>query len=217
MGSLKKDGTPRKKPGPVAKPKLPAAPVGRPSALTRDIFAKIITFIKAGQYQYTAAGVHGITRETLFNWVKRGRHSKRGIYREFFHALQEAVAEGEARKLQVITRSANGFPVEKTKEVYVADPDGDLKLKEKVVEKTVRQEWAAAAWMLERMHPDRYGRRDKVEHTGDGGGPIDVNIRREDAAKVAASIMAPHEIIDVEVEEMPVGVDVNGSVKNGKG
>ena len=34
--------------------------------------------------------------------------------------------------------------------------------------------WAAAAWKLERIFPDRYGRSTKMEVTGKGGGPIKV-------------------------------------------
>jgi transposase len=33
-------------------------------------------------------------------------------------------------------------------------------------------QWQAAAWKLERLYPDLYGRRDTREHTGPGGGPI---------------------------------------------
>lgn len=33
-------------------------------------------------------------------------------------------------------------------------------------------QWQAAAWKLERLYPDLYGRRDMREHTGPGGGPI---------------------------------------------
>ena len=33
--------------------------------------------------------------------------------------------------------------------------------------------WTAAAWWLERRHPQDYARRDKVEMTGKDGGPIE--------------------------------------------
>lgn len=34
--------------------------------------------------------------------------------------------------------------------------------------------WQAAAWKLERRYPDDFGRRERVEHTGADGGPIQV-------------------------------------------
>lgn len=42
-----------------------------------------------------------------------------------------------------------------------------------VIEKAAQAgQWQAAAWKLERLYPDLYGRRDTREHTGPGGGPI---------------------------------------------
>lgn len=34
--------------------------------------------------------------------------------------------------------------------------------------------WSAAAWKLERIFPDRYGRSNRMELTGKGGGPIEM-------------------------------------------
>ena len=34
--------------------------------------------------------------------------------------------------------------------------------------------WQAAAWKLERRYPDDFGRRERIEHTGADGGPIQV-------------------------------------------
>lgn len=34
------------------------------------------------------------------------------------------------------------------------------------------QLWVRPAWQLERRKPEEYGKREKVEHTGDGGGPV---------------------------------------------
>lgn len=33
--------------------------------------------------------------------------------------------------------------------------------------------WTAAAWWLERRRPDEFARRERLEHTGKDGGPID--------------------------------------------
>jgi len=34
--------------------------------------------------------------------------------------------------------------------------------------------WTAAAWWLERNFPDEYALRNRMEHTGEGGGPVKV-------------------------------------------
>ena len=38
-------------------------------------------------------------------------------------------------------------------------------------------QWQAAAWMLERRYPDRWGRIDRHEVTGEGGGAIEIRVR----------------------------------------
>jgi len=40
-------------------------------------------------------------------------------------------------------------------------------------EAAVPKNWQAAAWWLERRHPQDYARRERVEMTGKDGGPID--------------------------------------------
>jgi transposase len=36
--------------------------------------------------------------------------------------------------------------------------------------------WQSKAWMLERKHPDRWGRKERVEHTGTQGQPMELRI-----------------------------------------
>jgi hypothetical protein len=38
--------------------------------------------------------------------------------------------------------------------------------------KAAGSNWVRPAWQLERRMPDEYGRRERVEHVGDGGGPV---------------------------------------------
>ena len=51
--------------------------------------------------------------------------------------------------------------------------------------------WAAAAWKLERLFPDRYGRAQRLEVTGKGGGPVEhqIDVRKmsdEELRKLAS-------------------------------
>ena len=45
-----------------------------------------------------------------------------------------------------------------------------------MIERASQSHWQAAAWRLERMHPERWGRKERVEHTGQGGDPISVTM-----------------------------------------
>lgn len=61
---------------------------------------------------------------------------------EFMEAVKEAEAQAEVRNMALIQQAAQGGT------------------------------WQAAAWYLERRYPARYGRRDRMEHSGPDGGPI---------------------------------------------
>lgn len=58
---------------------------------------------------------------------------------------------------------------------------------EAVIAKAADKNWTAAAWWLERRHPDEYGRRDRIE--------VRVDMRTE-AQKVAAELgLDPDEVM----------------------
>ena len=42
------------------------------------------------------------------------------------------------------------------------------------IQNASRKSWNAAAWLLERKYPDEYGQRGYYQHTGSGGGPLQV-------------------------------------------
>ncbi len=46
----------------------------------------------------------------------------------------------------------------------------------KYIQSAAPKNWQAAAWWLERRNPDTWGRKDRHEHTGADGGPIQEQI-----------------------------------------
>lgn len=65
-------------------------------------------------------------------------------YQPFWVAVERAMAESEVADLGLIQRAAQ------------------------------RGEWTAAAWRLERRLPKRWGRQQRIEHSGPNGQPIDL-------------------------------------------
>ncbi|GAH05733.1 unnamed protein product, partial [marine sediment metagenome] len=86
---------------------------------------------------------------------------------DFLYALEKAEAEAEANRLAIIARAGQGgAPHSKTTTRTL--PNGETEVT--VVEETLKPEWQAAAWFLERRLPGRYARR--VEVTGAGGSAL---------------------------------------------
>lgn len=53
-----------------------------------------------------------------------------------------------------------------------------------LIETAATKNWQAAAWLLERQHNGRWGRKERQEHVGEGGGPVVVTMA--DLVKKAA-------------------------------
>lgn len=122
-----------------------ASNVGRPSKFTQEVRERIIGAVRSGAYNETACAFAGIGESTFYRWLEQARQDEQADlevseYREFWEAIQKAQSEAEIEKLLIISNAAKGKPTS----------DG--------VPGTAGQ-WQAAAWFLERKHPERYGRR----------------------------------------------------------
>lgn len=133
------------------------AKVGRPTKLTPEVADRIVAAVAAGNYLETAAAFAGISKATLYKWLTRGARASSGTHRAFVDAIEKALAQAEVRDVSTIARAATGYDVERIKETIT--PTGQ------VLRETARSRefvWQAAAWRLERKHPDRWGRRVEV-------------------------------------------------------
>jgi hypothetical protein len=123
----------------------------------------IITFLGAGAFIETAAAAAGISKQTLYDWLRRGKRQKRGPMFEFVAETERAMGMAEVRAIGLISKAASGGEYKRA--------DGSTGY--------MPPQWQAAAWHLERKYPDRWGRRDHVEHTG----PLDVSTSFRGAAR----------------------------------
>jgi transposase len=119
--------------------------MARPVKLTTHLKEQIALAIRTGNYIEVAAAFAGVSKDTLYRWLRQGQKARSGPYREFSDAVERAMAESEIRDVAIIGKAAE-------------------------------ESWQAAAWRLERKHPERWGRKDKVsaEISGRDGGPIEV-------------------------------------------
>jgi len=135
--------------------------MGRPVKLTPEVQEDICAAIRAGNYIEPSAIRAGVSKSTLYSWLKKGkteadrvdravsvgRRAKVTVklkpYVDFLDAVKKAEAEAEARDVAIISKAA-------------------------------MTQWQAAAWRLERKHYDRWGRRQALEHSGPQGKPVKV-------------------------------------------
>lgn len=121
--------------------------MGRPTKLTPEVQDKIVTALRAGNYQETAATYAGVEPRTFYRWMERGENNPEDEpYRQFRQAVEKAKADSEVRDVALIDRAA---------------ADGS---------------WQAAAWKLERKHPNRWGRVTRTEISGPEGQAVKVEI-----------------------------------------
>jgi len=126
---------------------------GRPSKLTPELTKAIAAEVEAGNYLETAAALHGINRETLHAWLKRGARAEQagttmlpgdGVFAEFSSAVKRAWASAESVSLRAIRGS---------------------------------EDFRAHTWYLERTRRDRYSPKMTVE-TAEAAAPTTVDLSR---------------------------------------
>ena len=160
----------------------PNAGGGRYSRLTDETQRRIVEAIRAGNYIETAAQYAGVNKTTIYAWLKKADDPDQDPrYAEFRNAVEEARAQAEARNVMLIQKAAN---------------EGT---------------WQAAAWYLERTAPHRWGRQARIELTGDGGGPVQVEHSARDSLATkfaeierrAVETIIDAEVIDDDEEDQP--------------
>src|SRR4051812_3365849 len=102
--------------------------MAKPSKLTPEVQENIVRLIRAGNTIELAAEAAGISQATFYAWMARGESGKRADapFVDFRDAVEQGRAEAEA---VLVTRIAK------------AAANGS---------------WSAAAWLLERSHPERW-------------------------------------------------------------
>jgi hypothetical protein len=96
-----------------------------PNKFTPEVRNSILQAVRMGCYLETAAAFAGISKQTLFNWLRLGAQDVEPFV-EFHRDFAEALAKSEMRGLAVIGKASE-------------------------------KSWQAAAWLLERRYPKRWG------------------------------------------------------------
>ncbi len=139
---------------------------GRPTKLTPSVQDTICQFIAAGNYIGVACKAAGIDHATYDRWLVKAEQNKSSIYAKFAEAVKRAESEAETRNVLLIAKmAAGGSPVRRTTRY---DRQGNVVA---VDEQLAQPNWQAAAWLLERKNPERWGRRERQEVVYPDGAP----------------------------------------------
>ena len=111
---------------------------GRPTKWNPERQEEICGYLREGLPLETCAKLAGICRSTLLLWKSRGKEGE-APYSDFLSAVNQATADAERVLLADIRRASRE-----------------------------RNQWQAAAWILERRHPAQYGYKREIRVEMDG-------------------------------------------------
>lgn len=86
--------------------------MGRPSELTPEVHARIVSEIQQGQFRAVAARSVGLSHETLKNWMKRGKRGE-PMYRELWQDILDAETNIERECVQRVIEKQPGWYLER--------------------------------------------------------------------------------------------------------
>lgn len=131
--------------------------------MTPEVVAAIVGFLERGNYRLVSAKAAGISGSTFSEWYATGKHDHEKREDTPYRDFYRSVNAAEAK--------AEAGVVERLMQAAQTD---------------VR----AMSFWLERKHSTRWGRKDKSEVTGKGGGPIAIETTTADAAsKLKAALV----------------------------
>jgi hypothetical protein len=138
--------------------------------LTDDTHERIIGALRLGNYVEHAATYAGISRATLYNWLKKGDVARErrdageeldetdGRYARFSEDVDTARAAAIVRNVGIIQQAA-------------------------------QTNWQAAGWFLERTAPQHFGRQIRTELSGPDRGPIQLEVSRDELIEEISSLL----------------------------
>lgn len=129
------------------KPKSKREP-GRPSKFTPEVVDRLLNAIRAGATYEVACDHAGIAYSTLRSWIVAAEESRNDQAKmDLLEAIKKAEADAEVANIALIRKAAS---------------DG---------------QWQAAAWILERRHPERWARRERTDQQHSG--QVEIIVKRE--------------------------------------
>lgn len=123
---------------------------GRKTKLRRKLIAEAVEGIEKGHYAKTICQALGIHESTYYDWLKKGEEQIENDERGIYREFSESIKKAQAEGKKALLQ---------------------------IIRDRAATNWTAAAWMLERMYPEEYGRREKHQHEGTPNKPIEFTMK----------------------------------------
>jgi len=117
------------------------------------LIERILLSIRQGAFIETAAAFAGVSKQSLYNWMKRGAREQQRVKKNPHCRVkkEEAIYVEFVEKIELAMATAELLDIAK-------------------INKAAKNDWKAAAWKLERKYPKRWGRR--IQFAGDKEEPL---------------------------------------------
>lgn len=160
---------------------------GRPSKLTPELVEQIIDAVLEGAYIETAAQAAGIGKTTLYRWLRRADD----VEARTLEQLEDADLEDNAEvAVYDAVNPAEWVYLDFRHALKSAEAYAELEL----LRRTTRGGlgWQAYMTVLERRHPARWSRRERVTHDGavDVGRPKVITVEEPERRRALAELLA---------------------------
>ena len=117
--------------------------VGRESKLDEQTTELIVTMLRAGNYVDTAVSAAGVARSTYYDWLRRGDPAGTDPADEVYRVFRDRIEKAQA--------------------------EGEAR-NVALISKQAPSDWKAAAWILERLYPERWARASQRSEGDKGSG-----------------------------------------------
>lgn len=178
------------------------------------VIDRIVDALRGNAFKHDAAARAGISTETLRAWQAKGNRAliellagrkRRSDFEvhtlrcmELATEIERAEAEARSALLEVTTRVAMGG-VERRKTVERRDAEGNLQDITEHTEHTL-PDTRTLTWLLTHRYREEFS--DRLELTGPGGGPVELNVSARD--RLIEAIQGVRERSAIEVDEVDV-------------
>lgn len=76
---------------------------GRHTKLNKERLDLICRYLRAGNTRKVAAECAGISEQTFYTWINKGKEAKSGVFFEFLESVKKAESEAHAGAVNTIT------------------------------------------------------------------------------------------------------------------